>query len=437
MNDRYAASRAHFDRSQAHLAGGVGSTYRAGQLPIPITMVRGRGPYLTDIDGNEYIDFLLSFGPLLLGHSPEPVVEAIRRQLEAGLTYGTAHTVETELAEAVCRTVPCAELAIFSSSGTEAVNAAVRVARAATGRNRLIKFHGHYHGWSDPLHIGTPGHSPREPGTGGQDPGAAECVSVLPWNDLDALKAELGSEVAAVIMEPFAVNGGAFAAAPGYLEAVRELTRANDTVLIFDEVITGYRLALGGAQERFGITPDLAVLGKALGNGLPIVAVCGRADILDVVVKARVGHAGTFNTNPIPASAALAAVTELERRADEIYPHLELMGGLLSSALRDAAAEHDLPLQVNQLGAAGHAFWSEAPIEGPSDVGNADFEAFRRFAEALLDEGVHVSSRGILYVSTAHSEADLVAARAAIFRAAERMKHRVPATEGTSATPGP
>jgi glutamate-1-semialdehyde 2,1-aminomutase len=388
-------------------------------------MVRGHGARLTDLDGNEYIDFLLSFGPMLLGHSPQPVLDAIRRQLEAGLTYGTGHTVETELAEAVCRTVPCAELAIFSSSGTEAVNAAVRVARAATGRNRLIKFHGHYHGWSDALHVGTPGHEPREPGTGGQDPGAADSVSVLPWNDVDALKAALDDQVAAVIMEPFAVNGGAFTAAPGYLEAVRELTRANDTVLIFDEVITGYRLALGGAQERFGVTPDLAVLGKALGNGLPIVAVCGRADLLEVVTSARVGHAGTFNTNPVPASAALAAVTELERRGDEIYPHLEQMGDLLGSALRDAAAEHGLPLQVNQLGAAGHAFWSPEPIEDPAHVGRADFDTFRRFAEALLHEGVHISSRGLLYVSAAHTEDDLAQAREAIFRGAARMKEKV------------
>jgi glutamate-1-semialdehyde 2,1-aminomutase len=179
------------------------------------------------------------------------------------------------------------------------------------------------------------------------------------------------------------------------------------------------------------VTPDLAVLGKALGNGLPIVAVCGRADVLEVEAPARVGHAGTFNTNPVPARAALAAVTELERRADEIYPHLERMGDLLGSALRDAAAEHGLPLQVNQLGAAGHAFWSTEPIEDPSDVARADFDTFRRFAGVLLDEGVHLSSRGILYVSAALTEDDLAEAREAIFRGAARMKEMVGAATGS------
>jgi glutamate-1-semialdehyde 2,1-aminomutase len=422
MTNRYEDSRAHFEHAKAYLAGGVGSTYRAGQLPVPICMARGRGPYLTDVEGNEYIDFLLGFGPMLLGHSPEPVLEAIRRQLDVGLAYGTAHRAEAELAESICRTVPCAERAIFSSSGTEAVNAAIRVARAATDRTRVIKFHGHYHGWSDALHVGTPGHEPREPGTAGQDPAASESVLVLPWNDMDAMKTNLDTSVAAVIMEAFAVNGGAFAPEKGYLESVRELTRRSGTVLIFDEVITGYRLALGGAQARFGVTPDLAVLGKAIGNGLPIAAVAGRADVLEVVASGRVGHAGTYNTSLIPVSAALAVVGELERGADEIYQHLERMGDLLASALRDAAAAYELPLHVNQLGAMGHAFWATEPITGPFDLASADFRMYRRFARELLDEGVHVGSRGLLYVSAAHSEEDLERTRTSLFHAAERIR---------------
>lgn len=422
MNDRYAASYLQYERNRAHLAGGVGSVYRGGQLPVPITIVEGRGSHIIDIDGNEYVDFLLSFGPMLLGHSPQPVMNAIHRQLEAGLTYGTNHPVEADLAEAICRVVPCAELAIFSSTGTEAVNAAVRVARAATGRSRLIKFHGHFHGWGDALHVGTPGHAVDEPGTGGQDPLARASTRVLPWNDADALRNALDSDVAAVIMEAFAVNGGCFLPQPGYLEAVREMTKANGTVLIFDEVITGLRLALGGAQDYFGVTPDVAILGKALGSGLPIMAVCGRTEVMDVVASGKVGHAGTFNTNPVPASAALAVVTELELRSDEIYAHLAEMGSSLAGALREAATEYGLPLQVNQVGAMAQAFWSASPITAPAEVGENDIDAFRRFASALLDEGVHISSRGILYVSAAHTHEDMERARDAIFKAAERVK---------------
>jgi glutamate-1-semialdehyde 2,1-aminomutase len=398
-------SRAQHERARRSMAGGVATAFRASQEPFPISFTCGAGARITDVDGNSYVDFVLGFGPLLLGHSPGPVLAAVRAQLALGLGYGASHPLEPALAEAVCRTVPSAELCVFSSTGSEAVHAALRIARAATGRSRVIKFHGHYHGWFDSVHIGLPGSAePRAPGTAGQDPGASAAVTVCDWNDLPALADVLGSDVAAVIMEPIAVNGGCLMPAPGYLEGVREMTSRAGALLIFDEVITGYRLALGGAQQRLGVLPDLTVLGKALGAGFPISAVCGRADVLSEVATGRVAHVGTFNANPVCASAALAAVTELERRADELYPQLEHAAGRLAGALRAAAAAEGVPLVVNQEGAAAHAFSCAGPVTTYRDTLKADPGAYRFLAGLLLQEGVHVIPRGLLYASTAHDD---------------------------------
>ncbi len=419
MPDRYARSRAQHARASGSLAGGVATAFRAPQLPVPISFAGARGSHLTDVDGHRYVDFALAFGPMLLGHSPEPVIEAVRRQVGIGLGYGASHAAEAELAEAICRMVPGAERCVFSSTGSEAVHAAIRIARAATGRNRVVKFLGHFHGWLDPLSVGVPGLADASPASAGQDPNASSATTVCPWNDIDALATALDRhDVAAVIMEPLAVNGGCFSPAPGYLEAVRRLTARTGTVLIFDEVITGFRLAPGGAQERFGVTADLAIFAKALGSGFPISAVVGRADLMDEVATRRVRHAGTLNANPISVAASLAALATLERDADLIYPQLETMGNGLAAILREECGAAGLPVRVNQVGAMGFAFWSEAAVDDyPTSLGT-DFESYRRWARALLDEGVHVISRGLLYVSTAHTQADLDEARQGIRRAA-------------------
>ncbi|MDQ6857775.1 MAG: aspartate aminotransferase family protein [Chloroflexota bacterium] len=427
MSDRYARSRAEHARRERTLAGGVSTAFRALQRPVPITFEHGRGARLTDIDGNEYIDYALAFGPMLLGHSPRPVLDAVRRQLATGIGYGASHRLEAELSEALCRTVPCAERAIFSNSGSEAVQAAVRIARAATGRRRIVKFLGHWHGWFDTIAVGTSGKTDNSPTTGGQDPAAADAVTVIPWNDETALASALNDEVAAVIMEPAAINSGAFAPAPGYLAAVREMTRKIGAVLIFDEVITGFRIALGGAQERYGVTPDLAVFGKALGNGFPISAVCGRADVMEVVSSRLVAHVGTTNGNPVCAAAAVASLGELERNATEIYPRLEALGERVANIYRDAARTYGLPLWVNQIGGAAHAFWSPTPVDRYAASLSTDMDAYLRFAEALLDAGVHVITRGLLYVSAAHTDADLDATAERVHRAAAAVVSPVPA----------
>lgn len=418
LHDPYAGSRSALERRRRTLARGVASAIRVNQLPVPLTFSNGRGACLRDIDGNDYLDYALAYGPMVLGHSPGPILDAVHKQLSEAISYGGSHRLESELSEAICRTVPCAELCVFSNSGSEAVHAAVRIARAATGRRRILKFLGHFHGWFDPLAVGTPGHWDAHPTTAGQDPLASSSVSVLPWNDLDALRAALTDEVAAVIMEPVAVNGGCFTADPGYLEGVREQTQNAGALLIFDEVITGFRLALGGAQERLSVRPDLAVLGKALGAGFPISAVCGRADVMDVVASGVVAHIGTSNANPVCAAAAVASVTELERRAHEIYPQLADAGDQLAGILREETAESGLPLVVNQVGSAGHAFCADTSITSYADTVRADPVAYRVFAEALLAEGIHVIPRGLLYLSTMHGPAELATTRAAVGRAA-------------------
>jgi glutamate-1-semialdehyde 2,1-aminomutase len=415
--DPFERSRRQHRRAKQHLANGVATAFRASQRPVPITFVKGSGSRLLDIDGHEYVDWSLGFGPMLLGHTPAPVLAALRAQLELGLGYGASHPLEAELAEAVCETVPSAELCVFNTTGSEAVHAAVRIARAATGRRLLIKFQDHYDGWYDPIHVGIPGQTGTGPATGGQDPEAARSTVVCAWNDIEALRRHLGPDVAAVIMEPIGVNGGCVLPAPGYLKKAKELISRAGAILIFDEVITGYRAALGGAQEYLGITPDLTVLGKALGGGVPISAVAGRADVMEVVGP-KVAHVGTFNLNPLAAAAALATVRHLQADSRAIYARLDAVGSALASTVREASQEGGFPLDVNQVGAMAHAF--APPPDGR--------EAYLSMAEGLLRAGVHVIPRGTLYVSTVHTDDDVAVTRDAVRAAAQA---RVRTAEGS------
>jgi glutamate-1-semialdehyde 2,1-aminomutase len=417
---RYARSSAQLERARRSLAGGVSTAMRAAQRPVPLVIDHASGSHVFDLDGNDYVDYVLGFGPMLLGHSPAPVIEAVSAQLRRGLTYGAQHELEAELAERVVQTVPCAELVCFSTTGSEAVHAALRIARAATGRSKIVKFEGHYHGWLDPVHVSTPGvpaGAPDSPvpmpavaGTGGQAEGAE--LLVARWNDADSLERlldEQGTQVAAVIMEPVASNGGLIAPLPGYLERVRELTEASGTLLIFDEVVTGFRLALGGAQERYGVTPDLATYGKAIAAGMPLSAVAGRAEVMDVVADGRVRHVGTFNCAPPAAAAAVAALDLYRLGAPELYDELERVAGALAAGLLDAAGESGVPLRVHQVGPLLQTFIADPdhPITSYADTAAADAEAFAVFAERMLERGVNVLPRGWWFISTEHSDEDI------------------------------
>lgn len=414
----FSRSVAHFSRAQTRLARGVASGIRVQQLPVPVTFSHAHGSTMWDIDGNRYIDYSLAYGPLILGHTPDILIGAVGEQMRRGFTFGANHLLEAELAEAICRTVPSAEQCVLSSTGTEAVQVALRIARASTGRRKIIKFLGHYHGWLDSVNLGSYGETGPAPGSAGQDPGAMASTIVCAWNDLDALRDALDDGVAAVIMEPVNVDGGCLHADSNYLNAAANMIRTNGSVLIFDEVITGYRLGLGGAQEKLACMPDLTVLGKALGGGLPISAVAGRAELMEVVADGRVAHAGTYNGSPIAAAAALAVVSTLERTAAEVYPRLDAMAHRLADVLQDATAGSAMPLVVRRDTGVGHAFASSVPVHDYGDTLRADNERYRQFAGAMLREGVHLMPKGIVYVSTVHTDEDLERTHEAAIRAA-------------------
>lgn len=417
---RFAGSYAHRERALAHLAFGVSSTPRATQRPVAVTIERGEGAHVVDVDGNRFIDYALGYGPLILGHSPAPVIEAVQAELGRGLRTASVHRGEAELAELIAACVPSAEQTSFVSTGTEAIQLALRVARAATGRVKIIKFRANYHGWFDSIHVGNAiGHDGAA--TLGQDPRAAETVTLLDWGDAEGLENALDASYAAVIVEPAAVNAGCFEPPPGFLERLREATRRFGTLLIFDEVITGFRLGLGGAQERYGVTPDLCVLGKALGAGLPISAVSGSRAAMEVLASGRLMHRGTFNGNPVSVAAAIACLRVLREQCDTIYPRMDGFASRLCKHLNDQAKQLGVAVGARQAGAAMQIFAAPGPVKALCDTVKVDKAATLTFTGALLREGVLTLPRGLCYLSSAHTLADIEATEAAMSAALEHL----------------
>ncbi|PZU91297.1 MAG: aspartate aminotransferase family protein [Chelatococcus sp.] len=410
---RFAGSYLHREQALAHLAYGVSSTPRATQRPVPVVIERGEGAHLVDVDGNRYIDFALGYGPLILGHSPATVVEALQAELARGLRTASVHRGEAELADLIAECVPSAELTSFVSTGTEAIQLALRIARAATGRVKIVKFRANYHGWFDNVHvansIGQDGAS-----TLGQDPHAADSLTLVDWGDADAPEAVLDSSFAAVLVEPAAVNAGCFEPPAGYLERLREATRRHGAMLIFDEVITGFRMALGGAQERYGVTPDLTVLGKALGAGLPISAVSGTRAAMEVLSSGRLMHRGTFNGNPLSIAASIACLKRLRAERDEVFPRMDGFAGRLREHLNAEAARLGVGVCARQAGAAVQIFAGPREVATLRDTASVDKALTVEFTAALLREGVFTLPRGLCYLSAAHDAADIEAALAGI-----------------------
>lgn len=424
-SEEFARSRRHLKRARQVIPRGVASAKRAGLPPTPLTFSSASGSRMTDVDGNDYIDYVAGYGPMLLGHQPPAVLDAVREQLDAGVLYGAQHETEAELAERVVQLVPGAEMILFSVTGSEAVQAALRVARAATGRRSIVKFEGHYHGWLDPVTVNGPG-SP--PGTGPAPRPVVVAdhslvgpeVLVCPWNDADSLAdllARRGSEIAAVIMEPVAVNGGMLYADDGYLAEARRLCDRYGCLLVFDEVITGFRLSPGGAQQRLGVVPDLTVLAKALGSGFPISAVAGRAGIMRVA-DGPVAHVGTYNGNALSVVAANATLDVLESKQDVIYPHLERLSGELQSGINERADRYDVPLRACRAGSVIRLNWAAPdPVRGYADVLAGRAGPLRELAACLVRQGIHARESGPWYLSAAHTDDDIARTLAAIDRA--------------------
>jgi glutamate-1-semialdehyde 2,1-aminomutase len=378
--------------------------------PHPLFFARGSGPRLTDIDGNDYLDYVLGWGPVILGHAHPRLTRAVQSRAPLGATFGASHALEYEVAERVLAAIPGTERVLWSNTGSEAAQVALRLARAATGRQRFLKVIGHYHGWADEFLLGyRPDSSGRLDsfGTRGQRASALADVSLVRFGDLDGalrLVRDPAADLAALYIEPVLCNSGVIPPPPGYLAALRRACDETGTVLVFDEVITGFRLAYGGAVERFGVRPDLVVLAKAIAGGYPMSAVAGRARLIDQTT-AGVVHAGTYNGNPIVLAAAAATLEVLGEEG--VYPALEDRGAQLAAGMRDAIGRRGVTGAVNQAGSVVQAVFGISSAGSFEEFLCADQAFYDRLTVHMLRRGVFALPGGRWYISTAHSAQDI------------------------------
>jgi glutamate-1-semialdehyde 2,1-aminomutase len=426
-NSTTSESQRYHESAKARIAGGVNSNVRLSGSPI--CFASGKGSRLTDLDGNVYIDYALGMGPNILGHAPAAVIEEVARTLGKGQLFAGQHALELELADKFCSCVKSAELVRFGLSGSEMVQAALRVARAHTGRPEIIKFEGHYHGWFDNILVnlngpianeGDPLPRPHHLQSAGQAARASDDVAVLPWNDIEAVDRYVSanaSKIAAIIMEPVMLNTGGILPEKGYLQHMRRLTRAHDIVLIFDEVITGFRVALGGAQALFDIEPDLSVFAKALGAGFPVAALAGRREIMERFASGGVNHSGTYNANLVSMSAALATLRELSADGQSAYKRIDTHGRRLMEGIATSAERCGIDLQISGLPSAFHTCFASHPIRDYATYSRANHARLGLFLSVLLESGIRPTGRGTWFVSAAHTDSDIASTLEAVERA--------------------
>lgn len=409
----FNGSKRAVEAGAAYVAGGVNSGYRTGLRPNPLVFTSANGCRLIDVDGNELIDYFLGMGPMILGHSPASVVSAAKKQLDVSLLVAGQTPVEYEAARLLTELVPSAELVRFASSGSEAVQVAFRVARAATKKMKMIKFEGHYHGWFDNVlwSVGpdvTKAGDPLSPipvaGTEGQEPG--EHLVVLPWNNAEVIEKRLKvGDIAGIIMEPIMFNNGGVLPQEGYLEKVRELCTKYGVLLIFDEVITGFRVSTGGAQLRLGVTPDLTILGKALANGFAVAAIVGKREFMELVGSGRVMHGGTYNTQSVSMAATVATLQEIQ--SGETHAAIDETGSALMEGLREEFSKSGIVHEVIGFPAV---FNVRFELQGPTDYRSAiraNRERYSNFAYEMLTRGVRILPRGTWFLSSAHQSSDI------------------------------
>jgi glutamate-1-semialdehyde 2,1-aminomutase len=413
----YEKSRQLYERARHSMAGGVSSHFRSLGYPHPLFFKRGAGARVYDVDDNEYLDFTLSQGPLILGHSNPVVLRKVNEEMGLGQLYAGQHELELQLAEQLTRLVPCAELIRFCNSGSEAVQATLRLARAFTGRRKYIKFEGQYHGWFDNVLIsqhpnGNNSDAPQTVlETKGQAAGVLDEIVVLHWNNLAAVEEtfeQIGHDVAAVISEPIMCNNGCIEPLPGYLEGLRRLCDKYGAVLIFDEIITGFRLGLGGAQDFYSVTPDLATFGKAMASGFPISFFGGKRELMELVANGAVLHAGTYNSNNPSIAAAVATLTVLEAGGAQLYERLRGLGLRLKRGLEEAARLSGYQVLVTGPGQVIHmSFTDRRSTVNFRDTLECDSKQYGEFVKRMLDRGIRLIGRGIWYLSVAHTEQDI------------------------------
>ena len=404
-------------RAESLIPGGVNSPVRAfrsvgGDAPF---IVRGEGSRISDADGNEYIDYVGSWGPLILGHAAPVVVDAVVAAARKGTSFGASTPAEADLAELVLSAFPQMQKVRFVSSGTEATMSAIRLARAFTKRKYIVKFEGCYHGHADALLVkaGSGVATLGIPGSAGVPEEFTQFTLALPFNDVDALEEAFNKfkrQIACVIVEPVVGNMGCVPPARGYLEALRAITQRDKALLIFDEVMTGFRLAFGGAQEIFSITPDLTTMGKIIGGGLPVGAYGGPNEIMEMIAPlGPMYQAGTLSGNPLAMAAGVAALTFLRENRREIYPRLEKMGAELVAGVAAVANEAGIPISYNRVGSMFTWFFTPGPVMDWNSAAKCDTEAFGRFFRAMLEGGVYLppSQFEAAFLSAAHTEEDI------------------------------
>ena len=419
---RLPESRGWWDRAREVLPDGVTSPVRGAFDPFPFYVARADGSHIEDVDGNRYIDAVMAFGPVILGHAHPAVTAAVAEQAGRGMLYGACTPLEVEVAEAFARMVPSAELVRFVPSGTEATMHALRVARGYTGKPKFLKFEGHYHGNHDqvllsvatPLGIaGTEADPARVPVGSGIPTESQTNTLIAVWNDLEGVERVIrrhGHELAAVICEPIMANSGFIPPAEGYLQGLQQICRDNEVLFVLDEVITGFRLAGAGAQEVFGLQPDLSTFAKAMANGAPIGAFAGRREVMSVLEGGRVRHAGTYNAAPIALAAAKATMAELAADDGAAYRRLEKLGSALRAGLRDVIEAAGVPAIVQGIGSMLQIYFTELPeIRTYRQAATTDQVAYRRFAHEMISRGVFVHPDGFehMFVSAAHTEQDV------------------------------
>jgi glutamate-1-semialdehyde 2,1-aminomutase len=423
------------------IPGGVNSPVRAfravgGQ---PFFVNKARGARVWDVDGNEYVDYVLTWGPAILGHAPPAIIAAVKAAAELGTSFGIPNPFEVDMAKHIGALVPSVQKVRMTNSGTEACMSAIRLARGFTRRDQIIKFDGCYHGHADSLLVkaGSGALTFGHPDSAGVPAAFTRHTVVLPFNDPESVKAAFAAnpnQIAGVILEPVPGNAGLYLPKPGYLEFLREITQANGALLIFDEVMTGFRLAPGGAQQRFGVTPDLSCFGKVIGGGLPVGAFGGRADIMDCLAPlGPVYQAGTLSGNPVAMAAGLAALDQLcsracesaepsadaerpaqagprsDERGHDAYARLEQLGAQLEAGMKDAATAAGVPVQFNRCGSMFCAYFTGEPVHNVADAMKSDRERFKKYFHGMLAEGIYLAPSQFEagFLSTAHTEADI------------------------------
>ena len=404
-----------FAEALKYIPGGVNSPVRAfravgGQ---PFFVNKAKGARVWDVDGNEYLDYVGTWGPAILGHAHPKIIKAVQAAAEDGTSFGIPNPFEVTLAKMICSWVPSVQKVRMCNSGTEACMSAIRLARGFAKRDKIIKFDGCYHGHADSLLVkaGSGALTFGNPDSAGVPAAFTQHTVVLPYNDCEAVKAAFAAnpnQIAGIIVEPVPGNAGLYLPQPGYLEFLREITKANGALLLFDEVMTGFRLAKGGAQERFGITPDLSCFGKVIGGGLPVGAFGGRAEIMDYLAPVGpVYQAGTLSGNPLAMAAGLAALEELA--ASNAYAKLEQLGAALEAGMKDAAKSAGVPVQFNRCGSMFCAYFTSEPVHNVAEAMKSDRERFKKYFQGLLEEGIYIAPSQFEagFMSTAHSTADI------------------------------